>query len=87
MSRTSKLNNTTNFEEEFLKKIYQDLKTDFSKYTIFIINKIIKFPVLFFWFSQKYRFDKKTVKAILRELERREYIEIIPYNGIRILSG
>ncbi len=48
-------------------------------------REIIPYVVVYSIFGSCLRFSKKSTVEVLAELEKQEVIEIVPYNGIRIL--
>lgn len=78
----NKLQNS-DFEDIYYEKLFEELKTAFWKKTLF--GQVIKFHPIFSWFSYK-RIPKEEGKMILREMEKRGLIGLIPYHGIQILE-
>ncbi len=50
-------------------------------------NGLIPYAIVYSLFGSCLRFTKNSTVAVLTELERQGVIEIVPYNGIRILKG
>ncbi|MFH8119971.1 MAG: hypothetical protein QXS37_04170 [Candidatus Aenigmatarchaeota archaeon] len=72
--------NQNNFFEDYLNKLFEDFLNDVP---YFYKQKIIPFPVVFFWFSHR-RIDKKTAKEILRGWCNLGLCEWKAYHGIRV---
>jgi len=69
-----------NEDFDFYKMVFREiLKINCRK-------RIIPFPLVFYRLGTIFHFDKNNSKIILKILERRGLIEIIPFKGIR-LSG
>lgn len=76
------INSHNSFEDKIFYEIYLKLNKDFNQSKLVKRENIITFPIVFSWFSQNYRFDKETVKALLKELEKRKLVKRIPYHGL-----
>ena len=69
-----------NEDFDFYKMVFREiLKINCRK-------RIIPFPLVFYRLGTIFHFDKNNSKIILKILERRGLIKIIPFKGIR-LSG
>jgi len=49
-------------------------------------KRIIPFPLVFYRLGTIFHFDKNNSKIILKILERRGLIKIIPFKGIRLME-
>ncbi len=70
------------FFKEVVKRLLSDKAIDF--YLEYKPNSIIPFPLVYRVFGYSWHFDKSTSLKILKELERRGFLEIKFFNGIKI---
>lgn len=70
---------------DFFLQIHERMQRDFTNPNLIKKEGIIVFPLVFTWFSQRYRFDKQMSKAIIKEMDKRRLIEHVPFHGIKIL--
>jgi len=72
---------------DFISKVYESLFTDnqINFYLTRRINAFIPFPLIFKRICVIYHLHKKDVIDVLRIMEQRNWISIIPYKGVKIL--
>jgi hypothetical protein len=72
---------------DFISKVYESLFTDsqISFYLTRRINAFIPFPLIFKRICVIYHLHKKDAIEVLRIMEQRNWISIIPYKGVKIL--
>lgn len=63
---------------DFYEIAFEELKKINSK------RKIIPFPLVFNRLGTMFHFSKKSSLMLLKKIERKGYVEIIPFKGIRI---
>ena len=49
-------------------------------------KRIIPFPLVFNRLGAIFHFDRETAKTVMRILEEKKSIQIVPFRGIRLLS-
>jgi len=82
---------TTNKEQgpqfDFISKVYESLFTDnqINFYLTRRINSFIPFPLIFKRICVIYHLHKKNAIEVLRIMEQRNWISIVPYKGVKIL--
>jgi len=74
--RRVKARNNFDFYEIALKEL---MKINYRR-------EIIPFPLVFNRLGTMFHFDKRSSVVVLKNLERRGHVEIIPFKGIRILD-
>ena len=47
-------------------------------------RSIIPFPLVFNRLGTIFHFDKETALAVLKELQRRKLLRVVPFHGVRI---
>lgn len=71
----------------FCKNLFERFREDIEKESNFFFNsKVIRFPVLFFWFSHL-RFSKEEARLILKTWVELSYVEYLKFKGIRFREG
>lgn len=73
-------------EFDLIYKIFTDLlkDSDIGFYLTRRINVFIPFPLIFKRLGVIYHFTRKDSFEILKIMEQREWIKIIPFKGIRV---
>jgi hypothetical protein len=73
---------------DFEKEIYERLKEnkEIKRFLKTNPNSIIPFPLVFKRLGVLYHFSKRKSNEILESLEKRGFIKIVNFHGIKILS-
>jgi len=72
---------------DFITKVYESLFTD-SQINFYLtrrVNAFVPFPLIFKRICVIYHLHKKDAMEVLRIMEQRNWISIIPYKGVKIL--
>jgi hypothetical protein len=75
-------------EENFVNFLFERFKDNFSNSNFVKLNseKIIKFPLVFYWF-RTFKFTKNEAKWVISKWVEAGLVERVPFHGIKIKEG